>query len=67
MNRIRETEQPDKVSLSSSLELNVDTKRAEDGDVRRSSGENSDSSLHLEDIGSMPHSLLPVAPGSIEE
>lgn len=67
INLIREMEQLDKVSLSSSLELNVDKKKAEDVDVKRSSGENSDSSLHVEDIGSLPHSLLPGAPSSIDE
>ncbi|CAF95819.1 unnamed protein product, partial [Tetraodon nigroviridis] len=64
---IREMEQLDKVSLSSSLELNLDKRAAEDGDVRRSPGENSDSSLHVEDMGSLAHSLLPGAPSSTDE
>lgn len=67
LNLIREMERLDKASLSSSPELNLDKKTAEDADVRKSSGENSDSSLHLEDMGSLPHSLLPGAPGSIDE
>lgn len=64
---IREMEQLDKVSLSSSLDLNLDKKTAEDAEMRKSSGENSDSSLRLEDMGSLPLSLLPGAPSSIDE
>lgn len=64
---IREMEQLDKVSLSSSLDLNLDKKTAEDAEMRKSSAENSDSSLRLEDMGSLPHSLLPGVPSSIDE
>lgn len=59
-------EQHDKVSFSSSLEVTLDKKTAEDAEVRKS-GENSDSSLHLEDMGGLPHSLLPGAPRSTDE
>lgn len=64
---IREREQFDKVGLASSLEINLDKKKAEDVEVRKSSGENSDSSLHMEEMGSLPNSLLPGAPSSIDE
>lgn len=58
-------EQLDKVGLSGSLELNPDKRAAEDAGVRRSPGENSDSSLHPEDVGSLP--LLPGAPSGLDE
>lgn len=60
-------EQLDKGNLSSSLELNLDKKTAEEDEVRKSSGENSDSSLHLEDMGSLPHPVLLAAASSVDE
>lgn len=67
MNLIREMEQLDRGNLSSGLELNLDKKTAEEDEVRKSSGENSDSSLHLEDMGGLPRPLLPAAASSVDE
>lgn len=52
---------------SSGLELDLDQKKAEDDEARKSSGENSDSSFHVEDMDSSPLSPLPGAPSGIDE
>lgn len=57
----------DNVSFSSSLHRHLHQKEAEDAEVAKSSGENSNSSLHMEELGSLPNSHLPGARGSIDE
>lgn len=56
----------DNVSFSS-LHRHLHQKEAEDAEVTKSSGETSNSSLHMEELGSLPNSHLPGAPGSIDE